>query len=186
VRHASVQPAARGVVSPARREQTHVCSYRSRDPPETLAWARRRHRDKSAVWIRKTYFTGSGCDPGTFRSTVTDPEGGSYPVSLVRLAAIRIRRHVKIQQEANPYDPAWELYFEERWATRLADTLQGQGMVRYLWLGQEGKGPVCDQPLTLEEGWHVHHLLWYVYGGSDDLDNLVLVHPNCHRQLHWQ
>ena len=29
---------------------------------------------------------------------------------------VKIRRHVKIEGNADPYDPAWELYFEERLA----------------------------------------------------------------------
>ena len=62
--------------------------------------------------------------------------------------------------------------------------LPGRGTARYLWLEQEGKCRVCDQALTLEEGWHVHHLLWRVHGGTDAIDNLVLLHPNCHRQVH--
>ena len=33
-------------------------------------------------------------------------------------------------------------------------------------------------------GWHNHHIQWRVYGGSDDLDNRVLLHPNCHQQVH--
>ncbi|NJS08627.1 HNH endonuclease, partial [Escherichia coli] len=32
--------------------------------------------------------------------------------------------------------------------------------------------------------WNVHHLLKKSLGGSDDVSNLVLLHPNCHRQLH--
>jgi RNA-directed DNA polymerase len=40
------------------------------------------------------------------------------------------------------------------------------------------------QPLTLAEGWHVHHLRWRSHGGSDLIENLVLLHPNCHRQVH--
>jgi RNA-directed DNA polymerase len=51
-------------------------------------------------------------------------------------------------------------------------------------LAQDGKCPVCDRPLTLEEGWHVHHLLWRSRGGTDEIDNLFLLHPNCHRQVH--
>ena len=49
---------------------------------------------------------------------------------------------------------------------------------------QNGQCLVCSQPLTLAEGWHVHHLLWRAFGGDDNIDNLVLLHPNCHRQLH--
>ena len=92
----------------------------------------------------------------------------------------------KIKGSANPYDPKWELYFEKRFATQMASTLTGRGTARYLWLEQGGKCPVCNQPLTLEEGWHAHHLLWRVHGGEDGIDNLVLLHPNCHRQVHHE
>jgi RNA-directed DNA polymerase len=87
-------------------------------------------------------------------------------------------------REANPYDPAWELYFEERLAAQMASTLTGRGTARYLWLEQDGKCPVCGQPLTLEAGWHIHHLHWRTHGGDDQVDNLVLLPPNCHRQVH--
>jgi RNA-directed DNA polymerase len=66
----------------------------------------------------------------------------------------------------------------------MASTLTGQGTARYLWLEQEGTCPVCDQPLTLEQGWQVHHLLWRSLGGDDLVDNLVLLHPNCPRPVH--
>jgi len=122
-------------------------------------WARRRHRHKSAAWVRKQYFTRPGDDRWQFRGIVRDEEGGTHTVTLFRARSIRIRRHVKVRGEANPYDPAWELYFEERLATQMASTLNGCGTARYLWLEQGGKCPVCSQPLTLEFGWHVHHVL---------------------------
>jgi RNA-directed DNA polymerase len=43
---------------------------------------------------------------------------------------------------------------------------------------------VCRGPLTLDEGWHVHHLLWRSHGGTELIANLVLLHPNSHRQVH--
>ena len=103
---------------------------------------------------------------------------------LVRARSTPIRRHVKVRGAANPYDPAWELYFEERLATQMASTLTGRGTARYLWLEQDGHCLVCAQPLTLDGGWHGHHLLWRAHGGDDTLDNLVLLHPHCHRQVH--
>ncbi len=66
----------------------------------------------------------------------------------------------------------------------MASTLTGRGKARYLWLEQDGECLVCGQPLTLEAGWQMHHLLWRVHGGDHDVDNLVLLHPNCHRQVH--
>jgi RNA-directed DNA polymerase len=151
-------------------------------------WARRRHRGKSAGWVKQHYFSTVG-HGWVLSGVVPDKEGRKYPVHLCRVSSMRIRRHVKVCKEANPYDPQWERYFEERLATRMADTLTGRGMARSLWLEQEGKCPVCDQPLTLETDWQIHHLRWRVHGGTDQRDNLVLLHSNCHRQIHrrgWQ
>jgi RNA-directed DNA polymerase len=149
-------------------------------------WARRRHRGKSAAWVRAKYFARPGDGCWTFRGTVTDPDGGKHPVVLFAARSVPIRRHVKVRRDANPYDPAWELYFEERFAAQMASTLTGRGTTRYLWLEQDGQCLVCGQPLTLEEGWHVHHLLWRTHGGDEMVDNLVLLHPNCHRQVHGE
>jgi len=147
-------------------------------------WARRRHRHKSTAWLVARYFTRAGEHRWHFRGTVYSEEDGARTVFLVRAQTTTIRRHVKIKGNANPYDPVWELYFEERLAAQMANTLTGRGTARYLWLEQDGKCLVCDQALTLEEGWHVHHLLWRSHGGSELIDNLVLLHPNCHRQVH--
>jgi RNA-directed DNA polymerase len=147
-------------------------------------WARRRHRQKSAAWVKAKYFSRPGDGRWTFRGSVTGEGGGKHPVFLSRAFAVDIRRHVKIRGEANPYDPAWELYFEERLTAQMASTLTGRGKARYLWLEQDGKCPVCGQPLTLEAGWQMHHLLWRAHGGDHGTDNLVLLHPNCHRQVH--
>jgi Retron-type reverse transcriptase len=149
-------------------------------------WARRRHRHKSAAWVRAKYFTRPGDGRWTFRGTVTDRDGGKHTVRLLAARSVRIRRHVKVRGDANPYDPSWELYFEERLAAQMASTLTGRGTTRYLWLEQDGKCLVCGQPLTLEEGWHVHHLLWRSHGGTEAVDNRVLLHPNCHRQVHGE
>jgi RNA-directed DNA polymerase len=149
-------------------------------------WARRRHRHKSAAWVKRQYFLRPGDSRWHFRGTVQDEEGKPRPVFLSLARTMKIRRHVKVKGNANPYDPAWELYFEERLSARMADSLTGRGRARYLWLAQEGRCPVCRGALTLEEGWHIHHLTWRMHGGSDLVDNLVLLHPNCHRQVHSQ
>jgi RNA-directed DNA polymerase len=91
---------------------------------------------------------------------------------------------VKIQGEANPYDPEWEEYFEERLQAGMAETLEGRGTLKALWQQPGGRCPACGEVLTEESGRHLHHKVWRVYGGEYHLDNLQRVHPNCHRQIH--
>ncbi|MCP4609880.1 MAG: HNH endonuclease [Planctomycetes bacterium] len=43
---------------------------------------------------------------------------------------------------------------------------------------------MCEQFLTKDVNWNLHHIIQRVHGGPDTLDNLVLVHPTCYRQVH--
>ncbi|MCG7984835.1 MAG: HNH endonuclease [Candidatus Thiodiazotropha lotti] len=38
--------------------------------------------------------------------------------------------------------------------------------------------------ITQDTGWHVHHIQRRVDGGTDQLSNLIMLHPHCHHQLH--
>jgi len=149
-------------------------------------WARRRHPRKGARWVRAKYFTRRGNNHWVFQGKTVDGQGRRCPVYLYRTAATGIRRHVKIRRQANPYDPTWEVYFEERISAKMAQDLAGRKAARFLWKHQGGKCPVCHQGLRLEECWHMHHVVWRVYGGSDAMYNRMLLHANCHRQVHHQ
>src|SRR5262245_48721458 len=115
-----------------------------------------------------------------------EQKGETLTVHLYHAAQTRIRRHRLIQSEANPYDPAWEAYFDERIGLKWLQSWLKRRKLIALWNEQEGKCPICDQKITKESGWHVHHILYRVYGGTDNLSNLLLLHPNCHRQVHHQ
>jgi RNA-directed DNA polymerase len=45
---------------------------------------------------------------------------------------------------------------------------------------------MCGQLMREDEQWQVHHRVKRSEGGGDELDNLELLHANCHRQLHSQ
>src|SRR5207302_9264473 len=108
-------------------------------------WARRRHSTKGARWVKAKYFTQRGADQWAFHGKVVDGLGRLRPVYLYKTAQTRIRRHVQVRGLANPYDPAWEVYFEERLSARMADDLLGRRAAQYLWNRQGGKCPVCGQ-----------------------------------------
>jgi RNA-directed DNA polymerase len=147
-------------------------------------WAQRRHPHKGKKWIRKKYFRTVGNRQWVFFGTITEKNGETHEVQLRTAASTPIQRHVKVRKDANPYDPAWEPYFEHRLDVKTVQNLQGKRKLHYLWKEQQGLCPLCHQKITKLTGWHSHHIIWRVYGGSDNAENRVLLHPNCHRQLH--
>jgi len=149
-------------------------------------WARRRHPTKSATWVRKKYFTTQGTMNWVFTGTMTEKDGTVYPVHLRRASDIPIQRHTLIQGKANPFDPKWETYFEKRLDVKMVHNLTGKRKLLYLWKEQKGLCPLCNQKITKITGWHSHHRLWRSKGGSDGTENRVLLHPNCHQQVHSQ
>ena len=103
---------------------------------------------------------------------------------LMKAAEVRIERHVLIRHEANPYDPSWEEYYEGRLQAKMAATLAGRELLSALYERQGGRCVQCGRLFTEHEAWQVHHRHWRVYGGDESLDNLELLHENCHRQKH--
>lgn len=113
-------------------------------------------------------------------------DGKPYRVRLFCAADVAIKRHIKIKGEANPYDPEWEPYFEMRLGVKMIQNLEGRGQLLYLWQEQNGVCPVCGQKIIELTGWNNHHVMKKVDGGSDGAENRMLLHPNCHRQVHSQ
>jgi RNA-directed DNA polymerase len=138
-------------------------------------WACRRHPRKGARWIKQRYFRHfKGRD---WRFAEKDK-------LLPTLTEFRKRSYAKVKAEANPYDPAFDEYFSKRLARKMDGTLEGRRKLRWLWWWQDGTCPACDQRITRETGWHLHHVVKRSRGGSDKCSNLALLHPNCHMQLH--
>jgi len=143
-------------------------------------WCKRRHPHHGARWVKQKYFRHMENRDWVFSDL--NPEGKI--VVLRRAVETPIKRHVKIRGDANPFDPADECYFEERLERVWRNTHQGKEKMRIIWKRQQMCCPMCKQHITHETGWHIHHILERHKGGDDRLSNLVMLHPNCHRQLH--
>lgn len=138
-------------------------------------WACRRHPEKGKRWIKQRYFKSlKGRD---WRFADKDK-------LLPNLTDYHKRKYVKIPAAANPYDPAYDDEFSKRLGRKMKESLAGRRKLRWLWLWQGGICPVCEQRITQETGWHLHHVVKRSQGGSDQTSNLVLLHPNCHMQHH--
>jgi RNA-directed DNA polymerase len=149
-------------------------------------WATRRHPSKRSRWVRKKYFRTVGARSWVFEAETGAMRKNGEPdsVRLFKASSVPIRRHKKIQGDANPFDPAMELYFEELIGLRMQDSLRHRRTLLVLWRNQEGCCPRCHQKIVKDTGWHRHHKIRKIDGGGDNITNLVLLHPNCHRQVH--
>ncbi|WP_220196567.1 group II intron maturase-specific domain-containing protein [Ktedonospora formicarum] len=144
-------------------------------------WMKRRHPKKSNEWITKKYFKTIEGNNWVFYGEV---DGREY--YFAETAHVPIKRHVKVKGEANPYDPVWESYYEKRLDVHMVGTFKGKRWLIHLWKEQNGLCPICHQKITKITGWHSHHIEWRSKGGPDTTENRVLLHPNCHQQIHSQ
>ena len=149
-------------------------------------WARRRHANRRKYWIRKKYFQKTGSRSWNFCTAYRDEKGKGGLATLVYASDVPIKRHIKIKGDANPYDHEWETYFESRWLKKTKESLKYRGKLLRLWSEQKGLCPICRRKVDSSSGWDVHHLVRKTDGGTDISSNLVMLHPNCHRQLHTQ
>ncbi|QIL71944.1 group II intron reverse transcriptase/maturase [Diaphorobacter sp. HDW4B] len=147
-----------------------------------VRWARRRHPNKPRPWCKSRYWQ-SIRDRDEFAATIRT-EDGPFPVKLLRLAETEIVRHEKIKGGYNPFDPSWEVYGEQLRTKRMLKSIAHKAETVQLYVSQAGHCALCTEPLDYDSGWHEHHLVHKVHGGSEALSNRVLLHPACHVRVH--
>jgi RNA-directed DNA polymerase len=77
-------------------------------------WAKSRHPKKGNHWIQHKYFPTFEYIGSTFVAKVEIGKGQYQKFALVKATWTRIQRHIKVRQEANPFDPKYKDYFKKR------------------------------------------------------------------------
>jgi RNA-directed DNA polymerase len=149
-------------------------------------WARRRHQNKNPSWLKSKYFERYRGRDWNFFGETCDDEGTPNKVWLLSASRTPIKRHIKVKSDANPYDPAYETYFEKREGDHMSETFRGTRTLRFLWHEQAGLCAVCNERITRITGWRLHYCVSRVLGGSTSAENRVLLHPECHDKVHRQ
>jgi RNA-directed DNA polymerase len=96
----------------------HVCSSEAFWTAERiiryqlLRWARRTHSKKSYGWLKRKYFSVGGNFGFAIRTRAAT--GESTVLRLYSIARTVLDWHIKVRGEANPYDPTYTEYFEQR------------------------------------------------------------------------
>ena len=143
-------------------------------------WCVRRHSNKNKGWIVRKYFTKYREDKWTFFAKY-----GKKEYILFKLARTPIVRYTKIKYNLNPFAKEDEPYFEEHLQKKMLYTWRKRQKLIRVFRRQDGRCLICHQKITKETGWNIHHKIERFKGGKDTLDNLVLLHPNCHQQVHY-
>jgi RNA-directed DNA polymerase len=138
-------------------------------------YMKRRHPKKSGWWRTEKYWgqTLGRQDRWVFQ----DKERNG---TLRKFAWTKIVRHRLVPTTYSPDDPTLQDYWQQRRAKPQVTAFRRRQLVQR----QQGICPVCHQHLENGEELHIHHVVPKNSGGKDDLANLRLVHPNCHRQIH--
>ncbi|MDE2422429.1 MAG: group II intron reverse transcriptase/maturase [Gammaproteobacteria bacterium] len=97
-------------------------------------WAVRRHPQKGCGWVRRRYFHTVGTRHWVFAAETGErfPDGNPILTSLRKMSDTPIRRHRPIRLEANPFDPQWGKYFEERAALKIRQSRGNKKMLNRL------------------------------------------------------
>ncbi|MCJ8275094.1 MAG: hypothetical protein MJK04_37540 [Psychrosphaera sp.] len=79
-----------------------------------LRWLNRKHKSKSAKWIRRRYFTTVEMNHYRFFAWYKDAKGLIQKRLLYIATSLPIKRHVKVRAIANPFLMEYVDYFEQR------------------------------------------------------------------------
>ena len=144
-------------------------------------WSRRRHPDKGNKWIKAKYFHRHDGYEWTFGHWIKG--NNKTPFRYIRLMRkLPIKRHPLIRGAFNPYDDNWKDYKTMRLQKNMMAIMSE--LPYKLLVRQNGKCKHCGHLIDEVSRWHVHHKLPRSLGGKTVSANLVLLHPECHRQLH--
>ncbi|WP_209445229.1 HNH endonuclease [Rickettsia fournieri] len=105
----------------------------------------------------------------------------SKDLYLWKLQWTAIKRHILVKGKASPDNPELKEYWQKRQASRPKYFFKTR---QILWRRQEGKCLVCLDLIDNGENVQVHHKRPTKCGGTDHINNLCLLHTNCHRQVH--
>jgi RNA-directed DNA polymerase len=140
-------------------------------------WGRKQNRTK---WVQ-TYLM----EKESKRLRLHDKKTG---VRLVDLCEIPIKRFIKIRSDMRVYDVNAKDYWERKEYMNARDSIYGSDIMTKLFRAQKGKCDYCGESLTdaqiRETQIHKHHMKPRSEGGNWKLNNLRLLHNECHRSLH--
>jgi RNA-directed DNA polymerase len=133
---------------------------------QILAWAKKRHPQKSVKWIKEKYWKSKVNSLWVFES-----EGER----LIKHSETSIKRHIKVEGRRSPYDGDW-IY----WSARMGKHPECSKTMSSLLKNQKGKCKQCG--LFFKDGdlLEIDHIIPKSKGGKNERKNLQVLHRHCH------
>jgi RNA-directed DNA polymerase len=131
------------------------------------SWAKRRHPQKSGMWVAEHYWHIDSDHHWTFRA--------KNGLRLHSHADTRIVRHDKVMGARSVYDGDW-VY----WASRLGRHPDVPGRVAALLRKQKGTCVECGLHFAMEDLVEIDHIVPQGRDGTDEPGNRQLLHAHCH------
>lgn len=143
------------------------------------AWrhAKRKHPGKSATWRVRRYWGKINLDRND-NWVFGEKRTGEY---ILKFQWTKIQRHITVKTTSSPDDPSLKEYWQKRSQRQIADLVPSKQKMAGK---QHFVCPVCNQSLLNGEELHTHHIIPVQAGGQDKYSNLLLVHEDCHNQIH--
>lgn len=143
-------------------------------------WAKRRHSKKGKRWVANKYWHVSKGNGWHFTSYFKKPKGKQDSLTLKNLSNIHFIQYTQIKGDANPFDPEYDKYFDQRETQKMLVTLKGRNSLLYLWKKQDRKCPLCGMPIDRVLPWNVTEKV------VDGRIQRSLVHDKCYKQFRKQ
>lgn len=138
---------------------------------QLLAWAKRTHPGTPVKGIVKKCWQTVGKNHWVFATK----EGNEITTRLLKHAETPIVRHVKVKDEASPYDG--NLVY---WSTRRKNHPECPKKIAELLWKQKGKCNWCELHFREDDLLEIDHILSTAQGGKDVTSNRQLLHRHCH------
>lgn len=104
--------------------------------------------------------------------------------SLFRILYVKIRRHL-IHNADNSFDPVNYVSYKARIKYLANNTITTSKTRTKLLNRQKGICPICNTSLLNNEELQMHHIKSKRLKGSHKLNNLLLLHKDCHKQVEY-
>lgn len=147
-------------------------------------YAIRRHPQKNKQWIFERYFgqqEGPSKNKWRFYTLVNGKK-----VFMLHFSDFKIKRHIMVKNSMKPDDrsPLALSYWEKRYANRQFLTWSNYESRLKIAKKQYHLCPICLESLYNNEEIHMHHIKPKKIGGKFSINNILIVHEFCHRQIH--